>query len=353
MQARLDRVSRLASRRTSQATRRARGRISPLVGLSFWRRRLRVLLALAFVGGSAGLACTHVARINAEKSRYLYFPESWAFRSRSFEEAAEVESEGHASASAAVGGGSLGVLPLHIKYYRVQPGDTLSGIAERFNVDLDTIASLNREWGSGVHLVRIGEEIKVPNQDGIFIEIRTSLEDLCAEHGVPAEVVLQVNRVAAEAAQAGTSLFFPGVQHTGIERSVVTGTAFLRPVFGYLSSPFGYRKDPFSDRVQFHRGLDIAAPIGTAVRASLDGRVVVTGWDPVLGNYVLIRHQVGFSSLYGHLHQIFVSRGSTVTRGQRIGVVGSSGRSTGPHLHFELRRNGIPINAAGLLTTRF
>ena len=113
-QERLDRLSRLASRAIRRTLGRALGRISPLVGWSFWRRRLRILLALAFVGGSAGLACTHVARINAEKSRYLYFPESWTFRSRSFEAEAEVESEGHPLASAAVGGGSLGVLPVYL-----------------------------------------------------------------------------------------------------------------------------------------------------------------------------------------------------------------------------------------------
>jgi murein DD-endopeptidase MepM/ murein hydrolase activator NlpD len=328
-------------------------RLSVLRSADFWGARVRLLVAFGFLVAASGIAVTHVARIAAEKSRYLYFPESWAFGPPGPAAAATSETEADSSERPPVGGGSLGVLPLHIKYYRARPGDTLSGIAERFNVDLDTIASLNREWGSGVHLVRIGEEIEVPNQDGIFIEIETDLEQLCEEHGVPAEVVLQVNRAAPAQASPGASLFFPGVQHTGIERSVVTGTAFLRPVFGFVSSGFGYRKDPFSDRVQFHRGLDIAAPIGTPVRASLDGRVVVASSDPVLGNYLLIRHQVGFSSLYGHLHQVFVKRGATVTRGQRIGVVGSTGRSTGPHLHFEIRRNGIPINGAGLLTSRF
>ncbi|MBN1835425.1 MAG: peptidoglycan DD-metalloendopeptidase family protein [Spirochaetales bacterium] len=314
---------------------------------------VRVLIAGAFVCASAAIACTHVARIVAEKSRYLYFPEGWVFRSPETESPPQAEPEITGPESGSVGGGSLGVLPLHIKSYRVRQGDTLSGIAERFNVDLDTIASLNREWGSGVHLVRIGEEIKVPNQDGIFIEISSSLEELCAEHSVPQEVVLQVNGIGPEAVARGVSLFFPGVQHSGIERSVVTGTAFLRPVFGFLSSAFGYRKDPFSDNVQFHRGLDIAAPTGTPVRVSLDGRVVAAGWDAVLGNYVLVRHQVGFSSVYGHLSQILVKRGATVSRGQRIGLVGSTGRSTGPHVHFELRRNGMPIDPAGLLTNRF
>ena len=307
---------------------------------------------MVFLGVSAAVACTHVGRIVAEKGRYLYYPEAWIFRSPNPENNWDSESEPRRPEGLSIGGGSLGILPLDIKYYRVREGDTLSGIAARFGVDLDTIASLNREWGSGVHLVRIGEEIKVPNQDGIFITVESSLEEVCSRHGVPSAVVLQVNRVEEDQARPGTSLFFPGVQHTGIERSVITGTAFLRPTSGYLSSGFGYRKDPFSGRVQFHRGIDLAAPLGTSVRATLDGAVVSTGWEPILGTFVVIRHQIGYSSIYGHLHQVFVSRGSAVTRGQRIGSVGSTGRSTGPHLHFELRRRGMPINPTGLLTSR-
>jgi murein DD-endopeptidase MepM/ murein hydrolase activator NlpD len=105
--------------------------------------------------------------------------------------------------------------------------------------------------------------------------------------------------------------------------------------------------------MHFHRGVDLAAPAGTAVRAALDGRVVATGYDTVLGNYILIRHQINFSTLYGHLSQIWVARGTTVTRGQRIGAVGNTGKSTGAHLHFEIRRRGVPVNAWGLMTSRY
>ena len=73
----------------------------------------------------------------------------------------------------------------------------------------------------------------------------------------------------------------------------------------------------------------------------------------MLGNYILIRHQINYASLYGHLSQVWVSRGTTVTRGQRIGAVGTTGMSTGPHLHFEIRRRGTPIDAWGLLSSRF
>ncbi len=320
---------------------------------AFWKRRVRLLVALSFVFISSLLFVAQVWSVLKEKQRYLYYPENWIVHEDLRENPQVADSIYGEQQMDSVGGGSLGLLPLDIKLYKVREGDTLSGIAERFAMDLDTIASLNREWGSGVHLIQIGEAIQIPNQNGIFIPIDGDLESVCVEKDVPAEVVLAVNRIERQSVQPGTELFFPGVQHTGIERSVITGSAFLKPVAGYLTSGFGYRHDPFTHEIHFHRGVDLAAPTGTAVRAALDGKVVVVGDDPVLGKYILIRHQISYSSLYGHLSQIWVRRGSTVTRGQKIGAIGNTGRSTGSHLHFEIRRRGVPVNAWGLMTSRF
>ncbi|MBN2553768.1 MAG: peptidoglycan DD-metalloendopeptidase family protein [Spirochaetales bacterium] len=319
----------------------------------FWRLHLRLLISLLYISITAGLAVYQVRAVQLEKQRFLYYPESWVTRAPVHEARQSADNSTDSSEARSVGGGSLSVLPIDIKLYRVREGDTLTGIAERFGMDLDTIASLNREWGSGVHLIQIGEAIKIPNQDGIFIGVDGDLDALCEEKGVPVEVVFAVNGVDRTQINPGVQLFFPGVQHTGIERSVITGSAFLRPVAGWLSSAFGYRRDPFTDVMHFHRGVDLAAPTGTTVRAALDGKVVVVGFDPVLGNYVVIRHQISYSTLYGHLSQIWVSRGATVTRGQRLGAVGNTGKSTGPHLHFEIRRRGVPINAWGLMTSRY
>jgi murein DD-endopeptidase MepM/ murein hydrolase activator NlpD len=319
----------------------------------FWKRHVRLLTSVCFILISAALAAYQIRSVQAEKQKFLYYPESWVFRtpSREFRQSADTNTE--YSETRSVGGGSLSVLPIDIKLYRVREGDTLSGIAERFGMDLDTIASLNREWGSGVHLIQIDEAIKIPNQDGIYIEVEEDLDVLCRDKGVPVEVVYAVNGIDSGQNVSGMELFFPGVQHTGIERSVITGSAFLKPVGGWLTSGFGYRRDPFTNEMHFHRGIDLAAPVGTPVRAALDGKVVFIGYDSVLGNYVLIRHQINYSSLYGHLSEIWVSRGATVTRGQRIGTIGNTGRSTGPHLHFEIRRRGAPINAWGLMTSRY
>ena len=325
-----------------------------LRGIVRWTRSLRRRHWLAF--GCLLLALAAVvfvlARGYRERAGFLYYPRDWGCRSQLAAKAAAADNLAGSANGQAMGGAGVAVLPLDFQRYAVKEGDTLSDIAERLGLDLDTVASLNRQWGSGVHLVRVGEELLVPNQDGIYLRAEADLAKMCAERGVPVEAVLAVNRLEPAAVKRGQPLFFPGVQHRGIERSVVIGTAFLRPVLGWTSSAYGYRNDPFTEVLQFHRGVDIAAPPGTAVRAALDGKVTVVAEDPVLGLYLVIRHQIGYSTVYGHLQQVLVKPGATVARGQRVGLVGSSGKSTGPHLHFEVRKAGRTVNTTGLLSTK-
>ena len=321
------------------------------------RRRARRLkrrswLAVAILSAALGATVLTLARGYQERADFLYYPRDWGYRSLLAAKAAAADNLAGAAAGQSVGGAGVAVLPLDVKRYVVKEGDTLSGIAERLNLDLDTVASLNRHWGSGVHLVQVGEEIQIPNQDGIYLPAEADLAKMASGRGVPLEVVLAVNRLQAGEVKRGQPLFFPGVQHRGIERSVVIGTAFLRPVLGWTSSAYGYRKDPFTEVLQFHRGVDIAARLGSPVRAALDGKVTAVAEGPVLGLYVVIRHQIGYSTVYGHLQQVLVKPGAAVARGQRIGLVGSSGKSTGPHLHFEVRKAGRTVNTTGLLSTQ-
>ncbi len=121
---------------------------------------------------------------------------------------------------------------------------------------------------------------------------------------------------------------------------------FSWPVTGTITSPFGWRSNPFGGSPEFHPGLDIAAPSGTTVTAAAAGTVIMAQWYGGYGNYVLIDHGGGYSTGYGHLSAIYVSNGQSVTRGQAIGAVGSTGQSTGPHLHFEVRIAGKPVDPA-------
>jgi len=121
------------------------------------------------------------------------------------------------------------------------------------------------------------------------------------------------------------------------------------PVRGTLSSVFGVRNSPFTETPVFHHGLDIVARTGTPVAASASGVVVKCGYEALYGNMVVIDHGAGYRSAYAHLSSCSVEEGTFVNRGEELGKVGSTGRSTGPHLHYEVRVNGLPVNPARFL----
>lgn len=116
-----------------------------------------------------------------------------------------------------------------------------------------------------------------------------------------------------------------------------------------ITSKFGYRTNPVSGKYGFHTGLDLAAEEGTPVSAAFYGRVVETGSSDVWGNYVLMEHSESFATYYCHLSEIYVNEGAVIRQGETIGLVGSTGWSTGAHLHFEVRINGVRVNPELLL----
>lgn len=132
-------------------------------------------------------------------------------------------------------------------------------------------------------------------------------------------------------------------------KSKPSGGKWADPVQGHVSSPFGMRTHPITGQRKLHTGMDIAAPSGTPVKAPADGRVSFAGYNSVNGNYVVIKHGEGRSTLYAHLASSSVHAGEQVEAGDVIGKVGSTGMSTGPHLHFEVQENGRPVNPATYL----
>lgn len=123
-----------------------------------------------------------------------------------------------------------------------------------------------------------------------------------------------------------------------------SSSGMLRPVAGRISSGFGQRFHPILGYERFHAGVDLAAASGTPIAAAADGQVVSAGWRGGYGQAVSIAHSGGVDTLYGHMSRIAVRAGELVHRGEVIGYVGSTGLATGPHLHFEVRRNGRPVD---------
>ena len=169
------------------------------------------------------------------------------------------------------------------------------------------------------------------------------MEDLSAAEEAQLEALIQERSREIEAARLAAR------RAAGITGPIAPSTGpgtFSWPVSGTITSPFGWRSNPFGGSPEFHQGLDIAAPMGTTVVAAAAGTVILAKWYGGYGNYILIDHGGGYSTGYGHLSAIYVSSGQTVQRGQAIGAVGSTGQSTGPHLHFEVRINGKPVDPA-------
>ena len=128
------------------------------------------------------------------------------------------------------------------------------------------------------------------------------------------------------------------------QRSLLAAKPGGWPVKGWLTSSFGMRRDPFNGRRKMHEGLDIAARTGTSVTATADGIVSSVKTEPGYGKVVILDHGYGYRTIYGHNSKYYVKVGQRVRRGERIAAVGNTGRSTGSHVHYEIRLNGVPVN---------
>jgi murein DD-endopeptidase MepM/ murein hydrolase activator NlpD len=179
--------------------------------------------------------------------------------------------------------------------------------------------------------------VEVADQQRLHVASQVAeMEDLSAAEEAQLEELIRERAAELEAERRAE----------GIASAPEGGGLFSWPVTGTITSPFGWRSNPFGGAPEFHQGLDIAAPTGTTVTAAASGTVIMAQWYGGYGNYILIDHGGGYSTGYGHLSAIYVSDGQKVERGQAIGAVGSTGESTGPHLHFEVRIDGKPVDPA-------
>lgn len=237
---------------------------------------------------------------------------------------------------------------LRIYSYTLQEGDDLFRLAARCNVPYAALATLNHI----AHPSSLPGTMLLPSVPGMFVAETpgNDLEQLVASSRNDGEgVVITIRREDI----AERFCFLPGADFNPTERTWFLNSGFSFPLQNYrITSAFGRRRSPFTGRPQNHAGLDLAAPLGTEVYAARAGTVAETGEDPVYGRYVILAHDDNWASLYGHLSEIEAKTKNKVSRNSVIGRVGTTGQSTGPHLHFEIRKNGTAMDPGKLLFQR-
>ena len=242
--------------------------------------------------------------------------------------------------------------PVTFVNYRVQPGDTISGITKKFGLkNISTLIAVNDI--DNVRTLCSGQKLKIPSIDGLVYTVQkgNTLAGLSTRFGVTIEDLLDVNDLDSAVLHAGQTLFIPGAKMDMSKLQQAMGEMFKCPISAKyrLTSRFGPRADPFSGARSNHTGIDMACPTGTPISATASGTVAFTGVNPVFGNYVIIKHANGYQSLYGHMSMIIAKKGQRVSQGTRIGLVGSTGYSTGPHLHFTVYKNGKLVDPMTLI----
>lgn len=230
---------------------------------------------------------------------------------------------------------------MHLFRYKVKAHEDFYKLAAAFSIPQQTLATLNG-LGNPSEL-KTGTMITLPNRQGLFLPADNK--------GSRFSLFIKLAR-AEQLEQAPTLMisgrkwyFLEGERFTPVEQAFFLKILYRFPLNdGVLTSSYGSRPHPFTNRPSWHKGIDLAAPEGTDVFAANAGTVAETGNNKIYGNYVLLKHENGYETFYAHLSRIHCTSGTRIDAGLRIGAVGSTGQSTGPHLHFEIRKEGQALD---------
>lgn len=222
--------------------------------------------------------------------------------------------------------------------YTAKNGDTLFTLSSRCSLPLETIALINHLPDANCSIA--GMTLILPTCAGLYIACEPVLfieTLLCTRFdGVELQVI---------SCNGEQFFFIPQERLSGTERLYFLDSRLKSPLEqSVLTSAFGNRISPITGKEKFHNGIDLAAPLNSPVFACLSGTVSAAGTDDIYGNYVIINHDNNLQSLYAHLSRFTVQKGSLVAGGSVIGYVGITGLTTGPHLHFEVKQNGVPLD---------
>ncbi|MDY6793622.1 MAG: M23 family metallopeptidase [Thermodesulfobacteriota bacterium] len=222
---------------------------------------------------------------------------------------------------------------------------------QQFAEEITTLKQKLVDLNSFENKIRIIANIEKRNDHDALFGVGGSIpEDIVAQiplskkhNSLMREMHEQINQLDLAAANQNNgfeSLF----KYIKEQQNILASTPAIRPATGWTTSRFGYRISPFTGRREFHKGFDIANRKGTPIIATANGTVTFASKKGAYGNTVVIDHGHGMVTRYAHTHKILVKRNDKVKRGDTIALVGSTGRSTGPHVHYEVHLNGIPVN---------
>ena len=245
------------------------------------------------------------------------------------------------------------------KFHIVKKGEYLSTIAKTYDIPLKKILLINSLRNP--NKIQVGQKIYLDKKAAIknshmkYMTYRIRKNDtilkIARRHHVSYNQILALNNLPnANRIWVGQKLKIPtyGASKIGL-------LSFIWPLVGYhrISSPFGMRKNPFDhSKKEFHKGIDIPAPVGTYIHAAASGKVIFTGVKHGYGNVVILRHKKGYLTVYAHCSQILVKSGQFINSNQVIALVGNTGKSTGSHLHFEVRKFSRPLNPLRFLSQK-
>lgn len=244
------------------------------------------------------------------------------------------------------------IISKKIKFYnyKVKEHDSFEKISKETGVSIDTLYLVNNIKKKTV--LKKGTVLIIPNQNGRIIKVNKndSIFKIANLYGIKWEKIADVNNLQTSVIYDGMNLFIPGSKMTEYERKKFIDTNFIWPVKGKITSYYGSRIDPITGIYSFHSGIDIKNKTGAKIKSVKDGKVIFVGWQKIYGNFVMIKHNDGYITLYAHLSSISVKINQTVGQGEYIGIIGNTGRTTGLHLHFEIRKNGKLINPLNYLS---
>lgn len=232
--------------------------------------------------------------------------------------------------------------------YTVRSGDTLSRIAKRFQLPMSRLILANEL--TDIHNLRPGDILRLEAPDHIVHRARNgdSLWSIAELYDMTVAELVAANGLGSQTLQPGQELKIPvaglDAEHfeTLVRRRDEASKTFITPVHGRHTDGFGMRTHPIYGRRIPHRGLDIAAHTGTPIRASRKGVVTFSGWLEGYGKVIVVKHAGGWSTRYAHCSKLSKKKGQRVKKGEKIAEVGSTGLATAPHVHFEVRKHGVP-----------